>query len=130
MHERSGKRRRSGCPAARRASTAAADDASQDAGRAGGRIAACEGREAYSGSREARQRKKARRCRLGVRGFVRLSIVQPLALGPAQQSFGPIRVIESERSPVVLLEVCFGKVAVQMRFADVMIDSEDPTLED
>ena len=31
---------------------------------------------------------------LGVRGFVRLSVVQPLALGPAQQRFGAIRVIK------------------------------------
>ena len=52
--------------------------------------------------------------------MVRLSIVQPLAFGPAQQRFGTIRVVEPERSPVIVFEVRFGKVAVQVRFADVV----------
>src|SRR4051794_36861807 len=40
--------------------------------------------EAYSDSREARQRRNARRCCLAVLGFVRLSIEKPLAFRAGQ----------------------------------------------
>ena len=53
-------------------------------------------------------------------GFVRLSVVKPLALGSAQQRIGALRVIEAERGPVIALEGGFGEIAMQVSLADVM----------
>src|SRR2546430_10992743 len=88
-HERPGKR----CAAPRRTLIAAAENAPPIARRAGRSRAAREGEEAYSDSREARQRKKAwRRC-LTVLGLVRLSIQEPLALCIRQQGGCPFPVV-------------------------------------
>jgi hypothetical protein len=67
-----------------------------------------------------RQRRKARRCCLGVRGSVRLSVVQPLALGPTQQRVGAVCVVNAKRGTVIVFEIGFRKVAVQMGFVDMV----------
>jgi len=52
-----------------------------------------------------------------VRGFVRLSIHQPFALGTPQQSLGPFNVRNLAR---VVFEIGFGQIPMQMSLADGM----------
>src|SRR5439155_810364 len=57
---------------------------------------------------------------LGVRGFVRLSVIEPLAFGPTQQRFGALCIVKTECGAMVVFEIRFCKVAMQMRFADMV----------
>jgi alkylation response protein AidB-like acyl-CoA dehydrogenase len=74
-----------------------------------------EGEEAYSDSREARQRKKARVICLGVRGFVRLSVEKPLAFGSAEQNGRAFRVLDPELGTVAISETRQGSDANGLR---------------
>ena len=58
------------------------------------------------------------------------SIGQPLALGADNRAVGARLVIDAERDPVVVAEIELGRVAMQMRLADVEIAAVDPALED
>ena len=64
---------------------------------------------------------------LGVRGFVRLLIQEPLALRAAKQCLGPIRVGDFA-GVVPEIELC--KVAVKMALRTVLIDALHAALED
>ena len=68
-------------------------------------------------SRQARQRRKARRRCLAVRGLVRLSVEKPLALCAREQGGCAFRI---GHVAGVGAEIEFGEVAVQMRLADVV----------
>jgi hypothetical protein len=116
-NERSGKRRRSDRTALRSDGATAADDASPIARRSRGSGPAREAGEGYSESRQARQRRKARRRCLAVRGLVRLSVEEPLALCGGEQGGCPFPVVHVAR---VGAEIELGKVAMQMRLADVV----------
>ena len=79
-----------------------------------------QGEASYSDSRQARQRRKARACCLGVRGFVRLSIQKPLALGAAQECSGAIGIVVSERERWLYLKSASAKVTMQVGLADIV----------
>ncbi len=66
---------------------------------------------------------------LSVRGFVRLSIHQALALGAAKQGFGALYIANPEGGTGVVPEVKFAQVAMQMGFADMVKRAEDAALQ-
>jgi hypothetical protein len=62
-------------------------------------------------------------------GFVRLSIQKPLPLCSAQQRGCALRIVDPERDAVIVFEVRFGEIAVQVRLANVMELAVDGALE-
>jgi len=76
-------------------------------------------------SRQTRQRRKARMRCLAVRGLVRLSVQEPLALRPGEQCGCPFPVCHIAR---VGAEIELGEVAVQVRLADVVERPENAAL--
>src|SRR5712671_1360641 len=76
-------------------------------------------------------------CRLGRLERRRLSpfetrrrIGQALALRPEKQAISAGQIINSESDPVVVAEIEFRSVAMQVLFADVEVAAEDAALED
>jgi hypothetical protein len=51
---------------------------------------------------------------LGVRGSVRLTIEKALPFCATQQRFGPINIIEPELGAMIVFEIGFGQIPVQM----------------
>ena len=70
--------------------------------------------EVYPDSRFPRQRRKALAFCLGVRGLVRLPIVQTLALGSAQQFVCPFRVGDFAS---VVTKIEFSQIAIKVGLA-------------
>jgi hypothetical protein len=58
------------------------------------------------------------------------SIGEPFADYAAKRAIGAFSVIDAERNAVVMPEIEFGEVAMQMFLADVLIDTVDPSLQD
>ena len=55
---------------------------------------------------------------------------QPLALRAEDGAISAGLIVDAEADPVVVSEIEFGRVAVQVRFADVEIAAVDAALED
>jgi hypothetical protein len=84
-----------------------------------------------SGSKDERGRRRlSERRRDGAARETSCFISQPLALCAYQRAIGPRHVINAERDPIVVAEIKLGRVAMQMRLADVEIAAVDATLED
>lgn len=75
---------------------------------------------------------KRRDCSL--RGFAfpginRLAVGEPLTDDTTDQTFGALFIINAERSPIVVAEIEFGGVAVQVLLIAMLIDALHPALE-
>ena len=58
------------------------------------------------------------------------SIGEPLALGPYERPIGAGLIVDAEPNSVVVPEIELGRVAMQVRLADVEVAAVDPALED
>src|SRR5579863_1932811 len=67
---------------------------------------------------------------LSVRGFVRPSIGEALADDAFQQSSGALFVVNAKRRTLIVAEIKFSKIALQVLLADVVIGADDAALED
>ena len=76
------------------------------------------------------QRRNARAFCLGVRGFTRLVIGQPLAFDALERFGGAFRILDAKARAVVVTEIELFEIAMQMRLADRVIDARNSALED
>jgi hypothetical protein len=60
---------------------------------------------------------------------VRLSIGQTLSSDALDREFGPRRIIEAERRPIIVVEVKFAQIPFQVLLADMVINAADPALQ-
>src|SRR5262249_17537327 len=79
--------------------------------------------------REARQRKKRLAFCLSVFGFTNPPIGQTLSAGLKDDLGSALRVLDAEARAIVVTKIELGNVAMQVRFATVLIDALHAALE-
>jgi hypothetical protein len=57
---------------------------------------------------------------LSVRGFTRLSIGQPFAFDTFERALGAFDILDAKARAIVVAEIEFGEIAMQMLLADVV----------
>ena len=83
-----------------------------------------------SGSKANRARFLERRVRAGAARETSCFVSQPLALCANQRAIGAGHVIDAQGDPVVVAEIKFRRVAMQVLFADVEVAAVYAALED
>src|SRR5687767_2172028 len=77
------------------------------------------------------RRQRRKRCAAILKsGLVRPSISQAFADDASGQCRGALAVIDAKANAVVVAEIKFRKIAVQMLFAAMLVDAAHPALED
>ena len=80
-------------------------------------------------SQRLRQRRKAHAFCLSVRGFTRYAVRETLALDTLEGPCRTFPILDAKARAVIIAEVKFREIAVQMLFADMMIGSNHTALE-
>jgi len=83
-----------------------------------------------AGGRSRRQRRATRATKCLKSGLVSLMVGQPLAFDALDRGFGAVDVADAERHAMVVTEIKFREIPMQVLLSAVLIHALHPALED